>query len=229
MITPMITGTAIPTAIPMTTDPALILHRWLSPAYPVGAFAYSHGIEAAVAEGWIVDAVTAGDWITDVLTHGAGRNDAILLAAAFHAETSALPEIAELAMALAPSASRRLETEAQGAAFAATTAEIHGLTLPAMPYPVALGRAARLMGLPLDLTLRLFLMAFASTLTSAAIRLVPLGQTDGQRILSGLEQLCETLAQEARSGDLDGLGSRAVLSDIAAMRQEALTTRIFRS
>ncbi|QPM89051.1 Urease accessory protein UreF [Pseudooceanicola algae] len=232
MVTRMTTG--IRTATPMTTeqlhvDPALILHRWLSPAYPVGAFAYSHGIEAAVADGWITDTPTAEAWIRDILDHGAGHNDALLLAAAWHAAPQDLPEIAELALALAPSASRRLETSAQGAAFAATTAEIHGIDLPAMPYPVALGRAARLMDLPLDMLLRLSLLAFASTLTSAAVRLVPLGQTDGQRILSGLEPLCQTLAQRAETGDLEGLGARAILSDIAAMRQEALTTRLFRS
>ncbi|WP_010141737.1 urease accessory protein UreF [Oceanicola sp. S124] len=213
----------------MSSDPALILHRWLSPAYPVGSFAYSHGIEAAVAEGRLTGLAGTRDWICDILEHGAGRNDAILLAAAYRAEASGLVEIAALASALAPSANRRLETEAQGAAFARTTAEVHGLDLPAMPYPVALGRAARLMELPLEMTLRLYLMAFASALTSAAIRLVPLGQTDGQRLLSALEPLAERLAAEALPGDLDALGSCAVMSDIAAMRQETLPTRLFRS
>ncbi|KAA2313210.1 urease accessory protein UreF [Pseudooceanicola sediminis] len=213
----------------MITDPALTLHRWLSPAYPVGAYAYSHGIEGAVADGWITGATSARDWISDVLGHGAGRNDAILLAAAFHATPGALPGIADLAAALAPSASRRLETVQQGAAFAATTADVHDIDLPAMPYPVALGRAAHLMDLPLELTLRLFLQAFVANLASAAIRLVPLGQTDGQRIQLALQPLCEALAHEALPGDLDSLGSSALLSDIAAMRQEALTTRLFRS
>ncbi|WP_319022311.1 urease accessory protein UreF [Pseudooceanicola spongiae] len=214
---------------PMITDPALTLHRWLSPSYPVGAFAYSHGIEGAVAEGWVHDTPSTADWIRDVLSHGAGHNDAILLAAAYHATPETLPEIAELATALAPSASRRTETLQQGAAFAATTAAVHDLDIPSMPYPVPLGRAARLMDLPLELTLRLFLQAFAANLTSAAIRLVPLGQTDGQRIQLSLQPLCEALAHEALPGDLDSLGSCALLSDIAAMRQEALTTRLFRS
>ncbi|MBR9762311.1 MAG: urease accessory protein UreF [Rhodobacteraceae bacterium] len=213
----------------MSTDPALILHRWLSPAYPVGSFAYSHGIEAAVAEGRLTGLARTRDWITDILEHGAGHNDAILLAAAYRAEAPEVAELAELASALAPSVNRRLETEAQGAAFARTTAEVHGLDLPAMPYPVALGRAARLMELPLELTLRLYLMAFASALTSAAIRLVPLGQTDGQRLLAAMEPLVERLAAEALPGDLDALGSCAVMSDIAAMRQEVLPTRLFRS
>ncbi|MBT9385578.1 urease accessory protein UreF [Pseudooceanicola sp. CBS1P-1] len=211
------------------TDPALTLHRWLSPAYPVGSFAYSHGIEAAVAEGLVQDAATATAWIRDVLEQGAGHNDAILLAAAFHADPADLPDIADLAAALAPSANRRLETLAQGEAFARTTAAVHGIDLPAMAYPVALGRAARLCGLPLPLTLTLFLQAFAATLTSAAIRLVPLGQTDGQRLLHALEPVCDRIARDAAPGDLDALGSAALLSDIAAMRQETLTTRLFRS
>lgn len=216
----------------MTTisDPALILHRWLSPAYPVGAFAYSHGIEAAVADGRLHDRASTEGWIADILEHGAGRNDAILLAAAWHApDGAALDEIAALASALAPSVNRRLETEAQGAAFAATTARVHGIDLAPAPYPVAVGRAARLLDLPLDLTLRLYLQAFASALTSAAIRLVPLGQTDGQRVLHGREAQIMALAAETATGDLDALGSCAIMSDIAAMRQEILPTRLFRS
>lgn len=211
-------------------DPAMLLHRWLSPSYPVGAFAYSHGIEAAVADGLVFDTPSAARWITGVMAQGAGRNDAILLAAAWRApDARTVAELAELASALAPSSGRRLETEAQGAAFAGTTAAVHGIELAPAPYPVALGRAARLLSLPLDLTLRLFLLAFASNLTSAAIRLVPLGQTDGQRLLSALEPRLEALAVETAPGDLDALGSSAVLSDIAAMRQEVLTTRLFRS
>ncbi|WP_163849335.1 urease accessory protein UreF [Pseudooceanicola aestuarii] len=213
----------------MTIDPMLRLHRWLSPAYPVGGFAYSHGIEAAVADGRIGDAASAEAWITDILRHGAGWNDALLMAAAYHASAEEVAEIGGLCAALASSAGRLLETEKQGHAFAATTAAVEGLDLPPMPYPVAVGRAVRLADLPLDAALRLYLMAFASALTSAAIRLVPLGQTDGQRILAAAEPLSADLAEAAADGDLDRLGSAAFLVDIAGMRQGALTTRLFRS
>lgn len=211
----------------MTPDPALILHQWVSPAFPVGAFSYSHGLETAVAEGQITDAATAQDWIAAAVEVGAGQSDAILLAAAYHAPHD--PEPAELARALAPSAERLLETDRMGAAFASTLRQLHQLDLPDAPYPVVLGRAAAQMGLPLDLTLRLFLQAFAANLVSAAVRLVPLGQTEGQGITFALTPLIAQVADAAAPGDLDRIGTSTFALDIASMRHETLTTRLFQS
>ena len=154
------------------------LAAWLSPAYPVGAFAYSHGLETAVSDGIIRDRSSFCAWLEDLLTHGAGRTDAILLAHAFRA-----PEdegLADLAAALQPSAERLLEAEKQGAAFAETTAAAWSGQGTAAPYPVAIGHAAAARDLPLDQTIALYLQAFASNLISAGIRLIPIGQTDGQ-------------------------------------------------
>ncbi len=146
------------------------LVAWLSPGYPVGAFAYSHGLERAVADGAVRDAATLQAWVGDVLARGSGRNDAILLAAAHRAPDD--PEPAELAAALAVSRERLLETEAQGAAFARTTAQAWGAGdgAPA-PYPVAVGRAAAAAGAPLETALTLYLQAFAANLVSVAVRL----------------------------------------------------------
>ena len=117
----------------MSVDPALILHQWLSPAFPVGAFSYSHGFETAIANGAIDDAATAQDWIDTGLTHGAGQSDAILLAAAYRAEPDDLPALIALTRALSPSAERLAETDRMGAAFAATIRALHGLDLPDSP------------------------------------------------------------------------------------------------
>lgn len=224
--------TATITTTPMD-EARLKLAAWLSPAFPVSAYAYSHGIEAAVSEGRVRDAASAEAWVGDVLAHGAARTDAILLAEAWRAATSgdaeAMAEVAELALALAPSKERLLETEGQGAAFAAVSAAAWGGADEPVPYPVAVGRAAAEHGAPLSEALALFLQAFASNLISAAIRLVPLGQTDGQRALAALTPLCLTLAAEAEAATLDDIGGCAILSDIAAMRHETLETRIFRT
>ncbi|WP_375690450.1 urease accessory protein UreF [Pseudooceanicola sp. LIPI14-2-Ac024] len=217
------------TGMGTTTDPALILHQWLSPAFPVGAFAYSHGLEWDVAAGRVTDAAAFADWLDTVLEHGSGRNDAILLAAAYRADDAALDGIAELADALAPSSERREETLAQGRAFAATAAALHGIDLAPMAYPVVVGRAARLLELPLDLTLRLFVQAFAASITSAAIRLIPLGQTDGQRVLALASPRIEDLATQAVPGDVEAVGGAVPLIDIASMRHERQGTRLFRS
>ena len=109
------------TATSMAENGALPLFVWLSPAFPVGAFAYSHGLEWAVELGQVNDAAGAQAWIYDLLREGSGRNDAILLAAAHRAvmagDEKALTEVAELAVALQPSRERHLESTSQGNAF----------------------------------------------------------------------------------------------------------------
>ncbi|MYM55635.1 urease accessory protein UreF [Thalassovita mangrovi] len=214
----------------MITDTALLtLAQWLSPAYPVGAFSYSHGLEWAVETGQVRDADSFRDWLEDILRHGTGRNDAILLACAHRSDPGALRELDDLARAYAPSKERLLETEAQGAAFCRTTAAIWGDDMPDLTYPVAVGYAARAHGFPLRQTSAMYLHAFASNLTSAAIRLVPLGQTEGQAVLTALTPLCETLAAETEALTPDDLGGSVFMADIAAMKHETQYTRLFRS
>ena len=219
----------IRTAISMTEPLAAIqtLAAWLSPAYPVGAYSYSHGLEWAVEAGTVHDRASLQAWVADLLEHGAGRSDAILLSHAFAAEDPA--PLAELAAALAPSAERHLETMAQGTAFARTTAAAYGLALGPLPYPVAVGRAARLAGLPLLPTATLFVQGFAATVISAGIRLVPLGQTDGQRITASLMPLAARVASEAAETPLDAVGGCALMADLAAMLHETQYTRLYRS
>lgn len=213
----------------MTTSTELLtLAQWLSPAFPLGAFSYSHGLEAAVLAGWITDASGLQDWLAALFTHGSARADATLLAAAFHGATP-LAAIDEIARALAPSAERHMETEAQGQAFAQVVEPIWGGDLAGLTFPVALGAAAARQRLPLEPTLTLYLQAFASNLIAAAQRLAPIGQTESQRILHALAPLIEDAARAAASGELDSIASSAFLSDIASMRHETLYSRIFRS
>ena len=219
--------TRTPTFRTVMDDAVYILASWFSPAYPVGAFSYSHGLERAVADGVVSDRATLAEWGADCLAHGAGRSDAILLAAAYRAPDD--DEIADLAVALAPSAERRLETAAQGAAFAATTGAVWGLDLAPAAYPVAVGRAAAALELPLGLAALCFLHAFVSNSVSAGVRLIPLGQTDGQRVIEELRPLCRRIADEALAADLDDLGGCAFQADIASMRHETQDVRLFRS
>lgn len=184
-----------------------------------------------MAAGDVTDAAGFQEWLADVLEYGSGRNDAILLAAAYRANGAGdLEHVDLMARALAPSAERLLETTAQGAAFVRTTADIWALDLPILCYPVAVGRAAALIGIGLEQVLPLYLHGFASNLTGAAMRLVPLGQTDGQCVLAAMTPLCDLLAKEALAGTgLDDLGGSTFLADIAAMKHETQYTRLFRS
>lgn len=219
----------------MTMDEAILkLTAWLSPAFPVGGFAYSHGLEAVVADGTVTDAASMQNWLADILTHGAGRSDAILLvqshAAMISQDMAAFAEVADLAYALAPSAERLMETKLQGAAFAETIgAGWAGRGDPA-PYPVAVGRAAAEAGVAqAETAAALYLHAFASSLISAAIRLVPLGQVEGQRILASVHPVILDIAAEAAATSLEEIGGASLAADIASMRHETQTVRLFRS
>jgi len=211
----------------MPTEGLLTLMQWLSPGFPLGTFSYSHGLEMAVADGRLRDAAGLQDWIATVLTHGTGRNDAILLAEAYRSDDA--QEIDALARALAPSRERLLETTAQGEAFCTTVNAVWGLDLRPMCLPVAVGRAARMQGIALDVTLSAYLHAFTAGLISAAQRCMPLGQTQAQRIVADQTPLCLSLAQAALTQSIDDLGGSAFLADIAAMQHETLQPRIFRS
>jgi len=213
----------------MSTD-VLTLTQWLSPSYPVGAFAYSHGLEAAIAGGQITDAQSLRHWLKDVLRYGSGRSDCILLRAAYAADTDdKLAMIDASARAFAPSAERLQETLQQGQAFCATTDAIWGGQPPDLTYPVALGHAACRAGLDVTLTASMYLHAFASNLISATVRAVPLGQTEGQHVLAALTPVCHSIAEETAGLALDSLSGCAFLSDITAMRHETLQPRIFRT
>jgi urease accessory protein len=214
---------------------------WLSPGYPVGGFSYSHGLEWTVEAGKVRDAATLGDWIEDILQHGAGRSDAILLAETWRAvaggDERRLAETVELAAALVPSAERRLETLAQGAAFLSATRTVWpsptldriAARAGEIAYPVAVGASAAAHGLPLVPTAHAFVQAFAANLVSAGVRLVPLGQTDGLRVLARLEPGLGRLVARALGASVADIGGAAVQADIASMRHETQYTRLFRS
>jgi len=204
-----------------------VLAAWFSPAYPVGAYSYSHGLEWAVEAAMVRDGAGLEAWTADLVAFGAGRSDAILLARAMQTDD---PEpLADLAAALAPSAERLLETMAQGAAFARITTATWGVPIPAMAYPIAVGHAARLLGLPPAETATLFVQAFAANIVSAGVRLVPLGQTEGQRITAALMPLAAGVAAEALAAPLDAIGGSAVAADLAAMLHETQYSRLYRS
>lgn len=216
------------------------LMAWLSPSYPVGAFAYSHGIEWAVEETRVKDEATLLTWIDSILAVGAGWSDAVLFAHAYDAagNAEALVEINDLAFALAPSKERHLETTAQGSAFVKATTDawpwpnckdLYAALGAEIAYPVAVAAAAKGHSINREQALHAYLHGFAANLVSAGVRLIPLGQSAGQRILAKLESAINTTADNAATAAIDEVGGIAILSDIAAMRHETQYTRLFRS
>jgi urease accessory protein len=212
----------------MRTEAAqLRLLSWFSPAFPVGAFGYSHGLETAIREGRAVSAGALQAWIESLLEHGSGWTDAVFFKLAWAAaDADELVELAELATAMAPSLERRLETVRLGAAFVTA---IRPWTAPIAeaPYPVAAGAACSAAAIPLEAALIAWLHAFAANLVSVGVRAIPIGQGEAVAILALLEPVILDVAARAAQADADDLGGCAFLSDIAAMRHETLQPRLF--
>lgn len=211
------------------------LLTWLSPAFPVGAFAWSAGLETAIVQAKVTDRATAHDWISGALDHGGIRTDAILLAHAHadHADARKLADLADLCLALTPARERHAETVLTGNAFVLASAAWPveaPLTLPRpCPYPIAVGALAGAHGIDRRDTLIAFLTATLHSQVSVAVRLVPIGQNDGLAIMAALEPSVAALADLCLHAALDAIGSVAYGADIAQMQHETLTTRIFRS
>ncbi|WP_159996582.1 urease accessory protein UreF [Roseomonas sp. 18066] len=218
------------------------LLTWLSPAYPVGAYTYSHGLEMAVEAGAVRNRADLLAYIETVLEAGAGRVDAALLAAAFRAaaadDDATLDAVAMLAAAWRGTAETALETMAQGSAFLKVTiaawpeprlAAFAARHAGALAHPVAFGAAAAWQGLPLPMALFGFLSAFAANLVSAGVRLVPLGQTDGQIATASLLPALQAATAAGIAADLDRIGTAAPMLDLFSLRHETQYTRLFRS
>lgn len=217
---------------------------WLSPAFPVGGFAYSHGIEAAVEAGRIGNGADLAGWIADIVELGTGRNDAILLGQALRLATDAGPEapaqlaeLSSLALSLAQAAERRLESAQQGTSFL-------GLIRRAWPqpalerlwpppaeiaFPVAVGLAGGVHGQPVEPLATAYLHSFAANLLAAGIRLAVIGQSEAQARLAALQPVILATARLAQESDLDDLGGVAFAADLMAMRHETQNGRLFRS
>jgi urease accessory protein len=215
---------------------------WLSPAYPVGAFSYSSGLEWAVEAGDIKNAETLRRWLAVMLGEGSGFCDAVFFVHAHRTiaakDGAALRAVAELAAAFVPSKERLLETTAQGRAFVDATRAawpcealdgLESVWQGPVALPIAVGVTCAGHCIPCEPALRAFLQALTANWISAGVRLIPLGQTDGQRTLAALEPDVAATAQRALSTPLDEIGSCTFRADIASMRHETQYTRLFRS
>jgi urease accessory protein len=218
------------------------LMAWLSPAYPVGAFSYSSGIEWAVEASDVTDAATLERWLAVMIGEGGGFCDGVFFAHAHRAaaerDDKALRAVAELAPVFAPSQERYLETTAQGRAFLDATRaawptpvldRLLAVWDGAVALPVAVAVASAGHEIALAPALQAYIHALTANLVSAGVRLVPLGQTDGQRVLAALEPVVAATAARALATALDDVGGAAFRADLASMRHETQHTRLFRS
>ena len=219
----------------------LRLLTWASPAFPTGAFSYSHGLEFAVEEGMVTSAAQLQDWVGWIVRHGALHADAVFLAHTYRAveagDDAALDDVAALAAAMRGTAETALESAQQGGSFLATADAVwphprlsafvrRNDAKPALPVAVALLAVG---ALPLAETLAAYLHAAGANLVSAGVRLIPLGQTDGQRCIAALESSIAEAVGRAGSTALEDLATAAPMVDWTSMRHETQYTRLFRS
>ncbi len=221
-------GGSRPSAGGTLSDPALDrlrLTQILSPAFPIGSFAHSQGLELAMAAGWVATGADLQSWIAAILTHGAGHSDAVFLSLARRAGAD-MAHLSALYDALLPSAERGIEAAELGRGFQTLTADAGAVPLP---YILALGRETAGLALPEPEIIGLFLQSIATQLISAAVRFLPLGQAEGQRILQALAPTIAATAQATSHATEDDLLTFTPGTDIASMAHETLETRIFRT
>lgn len=237
--------TIIITSTTMTETVLYDLLTWMSPSWPVGAFAHSSGLEWAVEAGLVTDRDATERWLADWIEHGGGATDAVLFAFAHRAagelDGEAVMELAELSLALQTTAERRLESVAQGGAFrriARSTAACPALGLlddladDEVPYAIVAACVMAGHAAPLEWALTAFLHGVVANLASAAQRLIPLGQTDGQRVIAALRPHVAEAARRAiatKGEAFDCVGSAALMADFASMAHETQYTRLFRT
>ena len=204
----------------------MTLQTWFSPAFPTGAFSYSHGMESAIQDKLIKDADSLKSWIDSLLSHGSGRNDGLFLKAAYEG----VDEANGLCLALSGSKERLRETIELGQAFRRVVSASYDVKIPdRMAYPVAIGMAAQQIGLNLTLTLQSYLQAFASNLISVGVRTIPIGQQAGQDCLIGLYPVIGNMTKRIKSESLNEIGSATFVSDLMAIKHENSVPRIYRT
>jgi urease accessory protein len=218
---------------------------WLSPAFPTGAYSYSHGLECAIEAGHIYNRETLVDWLEADLCYGSGRNEAIFFHQSWRFasedDRARLLHVAKLATVFRSTSEFALESVQQATAYLVTLRRVwgdhfldwlsdmlHKFNLrPALA--VVLGVRAATQRVPAHLALPAFLQSLIANLVNAGVRLLPLGQTDGQRALAQLERAVLITTENAKQASLDDLGSAAFMVDVSSMAHETQYTRLFRS
>src|SRR5690348_14838682 len=223
----------------------LRVQAWLSPTFPTGSYSYSHGLEWAVEAAYIKDRESLIDWLEADLCYGSGRNEAIFFAQAWDAainnDRARLFAMAELAAAYRGTSEFALESSQQAAACLATLREVWPDRLldwlsetlskcQVQPtLTVVLGARFARQRTPLCLALPAFLQSCVANWVTAGVRLIPLGQTDGQRAVAALQEAVLAASAHAANATIDDLGSAAFMVDLASMAHETQYTRLFRS
>jgi urease accessory protein len=225
--------TATITTMTTTTSPNLALVRLLqlaSPTLPVGAYSYSQGLESAIDAGIVHDAPSAGRWIGDVLEFSVARMEAPVLFKMLE-NKEGLTHWNAIFLASRETAELRAETVQMGYSLNRLLADLgiapSGVDEPS--FPAAFAAAATAWQIEPRDALQAYLWSWLENQVMAAVKAVPLGQTDGQKLLLSLGERIAPLAARAAAMSDDELGSFAPGLAMLSSRHETQYSRIFRS
>lgn len=219
----------------------LRLQSWLSPTFPNGAYSYSHGLEWAAEAGYIHDRSSLVDWLEADLCHGSGRNEAVFFSEAYRCAVNddrvKLMRVAEVAAASRGTSEFALESSQQATACLNTLRrvwfdQILDLFSEMQFQPVlavVLGARSAKEQIPARVALPAFLHSYVANLVTAGVRLIPLGQTDGQLAIAELENAVLFVSAQGTCATLDDLGSAGFMVELASIAHETQYTRLFRS
>jgi urease accessory protein len=219
------------------TAPLLRLLHLASPALPIGGFHFSQGLEYAVERSWVRDESSACDWIVGVAENVLARLDLPVLARLHVASTdcdrAAIAHWNALLIASRETMELRAEDRHMGASLVRVLAE-HGLNaselgLTDVAYATAFAFACERWSVSSADTLAAYAWVWSENQVLAAVKLVPLGQTTGQRILHRLTSLLPQIVERAAAVADEDIGVAAVMSGFASALHEAQYTRLFRS
>ena len=202
-----------------------ILQSWFSPNFPIGSYNFSHGLETAIEIGFVQNSLSLETWISDLVFYGSGKTDCILLANSYEGLN-----INDLAFALCSSKERWLETTQLGKSFGKNIKENWGYNIEDnLSFPVAIGKAGAHFLIPLEQLIIAFLQSFVSNLIIIGIKHIPLGQSDGQKILINLIPIIKQQALIYKDYKLTDIGSASFISDLTSMLHETEKNRIYQT
>lgn len=219
----------------------LRLLSWLSPSFPNGAYSYSHGLEWAAEAGHIYDRSSLVDWLQADLCYGSGRNEAVFFNEAYRCaiddDAAKLTRVAELAAASRGTSEFALESSQQATACLTTLRRVWpdpilDFFLEKQIQPVmavVLGCRSARERILACVALPAFLHSYVANLVIAGVRLIPLGQTDGQLAIAELEHAVLSASAQGACATLDDLGSAGFMVELASIAHETQYTRLFRS
>ena len=210
-----------------------------SPALPVGGFAYSQGLEQAIEDRWVTQVEQAYVWIRDVLLLNLARQELPLWLACHRAvlqqDWAALTTANRELYALRETAEFRLESVQMGHSMSKLFAQwpqgaaLNALSIEQWTYPASYAALAAISGIDEDMALAAYLWSWVENQALAAVKIIPLGQIDGQTLLHRLKGDVERATEIARSIDPAHAGSAAFGLALASARHESQYSRLFRS